>query len=494
MTKNQLLNLKKAHDSALWFAENLIDWNEDEIIEPYQEDVLNSITHNVKTAFRSGHGVGKTAIAAICVLWFLSTRKNSKVITTASSWRQVAKQLWPEIHKWSTRIHWERIGVTPGTDFELLTLGMKFSEEWFATGEASDEPEKMEGFHAKHLMFVIDEAKIVSPKIFESIEGAFTNAIGDIRVLAISTPPPEKAGYFWEIFSGKRIGWHKFHVSGIDSRRVSRQWIEDRKKEWGEDSPIYQNRVLGEFSDSTDDFLIPLSWVEKAIDRDLIPHLHAKSEIGVDVARFGSDKSAFVARRGPKLLDIKQTTKQDTMETTGNSINMFNEHEASVIRVDEIGVGSGVVDRLDEQEFPVEGVNVATRPTDYEEKQKTNEFSMFADLRAEIWWNVRTLFRDGLIDIFDYEDLVAQLTNVKYKFNSKGQIVIESKEDIKKRGFKSPDVADAFCLAFWQTDTFSLVDIEERINKDKDTKKRRRSSDGNVKESPVTSGIRNRTF
>lgn len=441
MTKEQLLNLKRAVEDPVFYTKEILGVAE---IEDYQMDVMRSVRDNPKTAFRSGHGTGKTALASWMANWFFDTRPFCKVITTASSWRQVSKMLWPEIHKWRRRGDLTKMGVYPG-DWESLGLMLKRKnyEEWFASGEASDDHEKMEGFHAESILYVIDEGKSVPDKTYEAIEGALTT--GDTRVLVISTPPPEKSGYFYDIFAGKRIGYKKFHISGIDSKRVSRQWIEDRKKEWGEDSVIYKNRVLGEFGDASEDTLIPLSWVEACVNKEV--QLDGDLMGGCDVARFGADKTVIAVRQGQRLVEMESYQGNDTMETAGRLLARLR-NDVKSFNVDVIGVGGGVVDRLKEQKANVSGINVA-------EKARNSE--KFANLRAEVWWGLRERFKDGDISIPDDEELIAQLSTIKYKFNSRGQVLVESKDDMKKRGLSSPDKADALGLAFMLGPSISPV-------------------------------------
>ena len=444
MNEIQFLNLKKAHDDPVWYVENVLGVED---IEDYQKDVLYSVRDNIKTAFRSGHGVGKTAVAAWIINWFFDTRPDSKVITTASSWRQVSKMLWPEIHKWRSKADLEKIGVYE-KDYESLTLMLKRTDQqdWFATGEASDDHEKMEGFHADNILYVIDECKAVPDKTFEAVEGASTNAEGEVRILAISTPPPEKVGYFYDIFAGKRIGWKKFHISGLDSKRVSKAWIEERASEWGRDSTIFKNRVLGEFGDHDDDTLIHLSWIESCVNKQVIEE--GDTVGGCDVARFGDDKTTIQIKKGQKAYPCREYAKEDTMQIAGRLINDLKS-DVKWFNVDDIGVGGGVVDRCKELKHDVRGVNVG---------EKANDSEKFKNLRAELWWNLRERFRTGDISIPDDEILIAQLSTIKYKYNSRGQIQIESKEDLKKRGLKSPDRADALCLAFMPDNSSGLLD------------------------------------
>jgi len=434
MTEQQFLNLQKAVSNPVFYAEKVIGVK----LEPYQGDVLEAIAAHEKVAWRSGHGVGKTAAAAMAVNWFFDTRPNSKTITTASSWRQVSRMLWPEIHKWRRRADFEVIGRS-SLDYEPLKLMLSRDEDWFATGEASDEADKMEGFHSKFLFYVIDEGKSVPLQTYEAIEGALTNEEGEVRVLVISTPPPEKTGYFYEIFSKKRIGWQTFHTSSLDSQRVSRAWVEQRKQEWGEDSAVYINRVLGEFAESGQDALIPLSKIEAAVENK-DTSIEGKKKLGMDVARYGEDSTIIVRRQGNCVLKLSKFIKEDTMQSTGRLLTEMKDFGAELANIDAIGIGAGVVDRAAEQRDGIHGVNSAEGASDSEK---------FLNKRAEMYWGLRQRFLDGDISIPDDEELIGQLSNIKYKYNSRGQLQIESKDDMKKRGLKSPDKADALALAFY---------------------------------------------
>jgi len=439
MTAEQVKNLLKSKDDPVWFATNFFSIE----LEEYQERVLRAIARSNKVGWRSGHGVGKTTTAAITAIWFLLTRPYSKVITTASSWRQVSKVLWPEIHKWLRNADWDFIGKP--TKMETLKLGIEIGPDWFATGEASDIPEKLEGFHADYILYIVDEAKIVPKETFESIEGALTSG-KEAKMLVISTPPPEMAGYFYEVFSRKRLGFEIFHTSAIDSKRVSREWVESRKAEWGEDSPVYQTRVLGEFAESGEDNLIPLKWIEAAVNRDVDT---GTVEIGGDIARFGSDRTVITVRDGKKLVAIQKYSKEDTMKTTGRFVEAIKKYKPENIKIDVIGIGAGVVDRLVEQGYEIDAVNVA---------EKADNTEKFLNRRAELYWGLRERFQQGDISIPDDESLIGELANIKYEFTSRGQIKIEAKEKMKKRGMRSPDLADAVMLAFAK-DVGSSVDM-----------------------------------
>ena len=225
---------------------------------------------------------------------------------------------------------------------------------------------------------------------------------------------------------------------------VTPKWVADAEQNWGTESYLYQVKVMGEFPNESEDTLISLKLVESAAseDRMAVP-TDDFIEVGVDVARFGSDKTAICVRRGNKIVSLESFGRQDTMGTAGRVARIAREHSPSAIRIDEIGIGAGVVDRLHELEIPkVEGINVARRASKPEQ---------FANLRAELYDGLRERFMGGRIAIPDDSDLISQLASVKYSFTSSGQMRIEGKDELRSRGERSPDLADAVMLAFAKT-------------------------------------------
>ncbi|MEC3995007.1 hypothetical protein VSR01_16300 [Actinacidiphila sp. DG2A-62] len=260
------------------FSREVIRWGPDESLAPYQEDTMAALPVKRRVAVRGPHGLGKSATAAITVLWFATTREAAgldwKVITTASAWRHLAVYLWPEIHKWSRRIRWDVLGRPPFTIHELLALNLKLSEG-AASAVASSKPELIEGAHADSLLYLIDEAKIVQDGVWDAIEGAFsggrTEGYPEAFALAISTPGAP-IGRFYDIHMRKPglEDWFVRHVTlaeAVAAGRISQAWADQRRKQWGADSALYANRVLGQFHASDEDSVIPLAWVEAAVER-----------------------------------------------------------------------------------------------------------------------------------------------------------------------------------------------------------------------------------
>ena len=196
--------------------------------------------------------------------------------------------------------------------------------------------------------------------------------------------------------------------------------------------------------------LLRYSDIKNAIDREIKTDT-SKSEkvIGVDIARYGDDSSVAICRDGSSVIWIEQWTKSDLMDTTGRIASFIRRFEPDETNIDAIGLGAGVVDRLREQHFQVNAVESSSRP-DFEDN--------VANLRAEMYDELRKLFETGEISIPDDVGLIAELSGIKYRFNSNGKLLIESKEEMKKRGIKSPDLADALALTFKASGT-SVADI-----------------------------------
>ncbi|MGH9045870.1 MAG: hypothetical protein ACRDVW_00985, partial [Acidimicrobiales bacterium] len=304
--------------------------------------------------------MGKTTTAAIAVLWFAVTRDVAQVdwkcLMTAGGWRQLERFLLPEIHLWAKRIRWDVVGRPPfDPRTELHTLELKLSHGQ-AFAAASDDPQLLEGAHADSILIILDESKSIAAPVFDAVEGAMSGT-GEAFALAMSTPG-EPIGRFCEIQQRKPglETWRVFHVTldeAIGAGRVSRKWAQDRALQWGESSAIYQNRVLGEFCSSDEDSVIPLAWIEEAVERHQIwrdagsPAGDGRTIIGVDVARSGADKTVLAVRQGPVVEFLERHRLDDTMAVVGEVLKYRSRSPMAI--VDVIGIGAGVVDRLREQ-------------------------------------------------------------------------------------------------------------------------------------------------
>lgn len=461
------------HEDPAGFIKDCFIWPEGKEPTAYQLNAIGLLPYKKRVATRGPHGLGKTAAAAWVIHWFALTRdalgEDWKIASTASVWRQLEKFLWPEVHKWSRCIDWKKIGRRPYSDDELLNLSIKLrTGEAFAV--ASDDHTKIEGAHADQILYIFDEAKAIPNDTFDAAEGAFSGS-GDetdneAYALAFSTPG-DPQGHFYDIHKRKpgTEDWHAVHVTleeAIKAGRVSRGWARQRARQWGEKSAVYINRVLGEFASSDENAVIPLSWVEAAVERwheraQPPPHL---TTIGADIARSGVDKTVLAIRRGATIEEMRRYSKQDTMETVGQIAKAISGAPITAV-VDVIGIGAGVVDRLVEKGYSVEPFNASER-TDHIDV--SGELG-FINKRAAAWWHLRELLdpasRYDPLSLPPDDLLIGDLTAPTWKVTSSGKIQIESKDDIKERIGRSTNDGDAVVQAFWPGEPFEITDIIE---------------------------------
>jgi hypothetical protein len=432
--------LERFRSDPVWFAREVLQF------EPWskQKEILESVRDNTRTAVRSCHGAGKTAIAARSALWFLAAFPHSRVITTAPTWAQVKDLLWREI-----RGAFHQAGGF--YDGELFETRLELADDWFAIGLSTDRPERFQGHHAENLLLVIDEASGVDESIFEAASGFLTSP--GARLLMIGNPT-RTSGEFFEAFHRSRAFYKTISVSAFDTpalsgeavsdevlrRLVSREWVEEHQRKWGEGSPLYEVRVLGSFPSASDDAVVSLGDIEAAQQRSLPEG--APGVVACDVARFGSDETVIALRLGNRVRIVKAFNGRDTMAVTGEILRVarraVSERHVTSIVVDDAGVGGGVTDRLREVgEFvvlPFNGAATAWSRRDYPNR------------RSEVWFTFAERLPE--LDLDDDEQLAADLLAPRYSVDSQGRRVVEAKADTKRRLRRSPDRADAVLMTF----------------------------------------------
>lgn len=416
-----------------------------------QKEILEAVRDNSEVAIRSCHASGKSYVSGRIVHWWLNSYVDSVVITTAPTFRQVKEVLWREIK-----------GSVAGKSIypkkAILDTAINIGPQWFALGLSTDTPDQFQGFHSPHLMVLIDEASGIQPEIEEAIDGLTPEKI--VRI----GQPLTTTGRFADSF--RMQGIKKMQISAHDTPNVkegrvvipgliTQNDIEKFKIRYGEDSNVYKVRVLGEFPSQDEDSLISVDDVSKAIQRDVNVLPQWEKRMGVDVARFGNDRTVVIVRQMEKVTRKETFNGLDTMQIVGNVLRIAKEEhiQPGNIFVDVIGIGAGVVDRLREQHWAVIPVNVAESAEDREH---------YSNLRAELYGDkIKQWIKTA--DIPNDDDFY-ELANIKYKFNSTGQLQIERKEDMKKRGLESPDVADALMLTFAkQNQAFNFVATQSPV-------------------------------
>lgn len=407
--------------------------------EKWQREALEAVRDNDRVAIRSGHGIGKTAFLSWLILWWLTTRTPARIACTANTASQLSDILWAEVQKWYRKlpegfqsvldVKNDRIDVVGADNFAVARTARR------------ENPEALQGFHSPNMLFLIDEASGVDDLIFEVGEGAMST---EGAKTVMTGNPTRTSGYFYEAFNKVRDRWYTMKVASTDSTQVGTNFIEDMKAKYGEESNIFRVRVLGEFPEADDDVVIPMYLLQSAVERNQEAAETTPTVWGLDVARFGSDRTALCKRKGNVITEpVKTWRNKDLMELCGIILNEYEttrwSDRPAEILVDSIGIGAGVVDRLMELDLPARGINVA------ESSAMRDKYSR---LRDELWFSAKEWFESRDCMIPDQEELIADLSKPRFKFTSNGKLKVESKDEMRKRGMNSPDLADAFCLTF----------------------------------------------
>lgn len=443
-------------------------------LAPHQADVMARSLAGRDVTWRAGHGVGKTTTLAILTFAHLLVFRGSKVITTAPTWQQVRNILWSEIAKWYARFRYRDLFILQRTKLEVVAA----PREWFAIGVASNRQENIEGFHADHLLYLVDEAKGVPDPIFDSIDGALSGAGG--RRLYASTPG-SRVGKFYQSHHGRIATLFDIvHTDGETVPRVSRRWIELKRQEWGETSPVYVAKVRGEFPQEGDDVLYPLDWIDEAVrafaeidpatGRPAVAHA-SRYAFGCDVARFGANRTVLVGGSRRRLDRLWAWAQAPTTETTARILGewralMTAGQPVHLMAIDDGGLGGGVTDQLrqamqherDDQRVTIEGVQLGGAPSD-----EGREY--FANKKAEMAWRLRQALDEnrqarargepGTFAVLPDERLQGQLAAMRRRYTARGALQVVDPDDPGISALElppgtkvSPDHAHAAILAY----------------------------------------------
>jgi hypothetical protein len=391
-------------------------------------------------AVKSGHGTGKSTALTWLLLWGLVCfGDDCKAPCTAPTAHQLADVLWVEARKWQPkmlepwksylRITADRISLDGLPGYAVARTGRK------------ENPEALQGFHARDLIFLIDEASGIDESVFEVARGSLSTP--GARVVMTSNPT-RATGFFHRAFHADRDRWKTLTFSCEDSPLVSRDYIGEMTEEYGRDSDIFRVRVLGEFPSGGDLQFIKTSDVEAALAREYPPAIygHAPKVLGVDVAAYGGDKSVIVERQGLRARVLWQVQGADTTAVAGEVAKIMREGKYQAVFVDATGgYGFGVVSDLRALGYSPFAVQFSGEAIDKQYKNK----------RAEMWGLTRDWLakEGGWLDMGQYASRMRDdLTGPEYQYDLQGRLQLERKEDMKKRGLSSPDFADALALTF----------------------------------------------
>ncbi len=462
------------------FAIDVLNMTGKNELYPYQVRILNSFQKHRRVSVKSLRGVGKTAIGAIILLWFMAcTVGDAKAITTASVWQQLEKYLWPEIRKWGLQANWELIGVIMRDSKELLKMSINLdSGTKMAFASSPGVVETIEGAHADNLLYVFDEAKIIPNAIFDAVEGAFSTKGTKAFMLTLSTPGAP-LGRFYDIHRG-RLGLENWYTESITLQEaiaadvIDIEHMETQKRLWGEDSALFKNHFLGEFAEGSDWGLIKLSWIQAA-NQLWLEQKNEKREgdaiYGVDPADTGMDKTAITKLIGNHFEYIKYYN-EEVMQTISRlkklgvkpkkyiDANGDEQESSDTIAIDGLGIGAGLYQSLRNDGYRIKNVKFSGKAVDRANlpvKDSTG-INTFQNIRIAAYW----AFREALDpDSPAYreialppDDMLTQDLMAHEWAEALGVIRMkEGKDKIRERIGRSPDGGDTVVIAWWLRST-----------------------------------------
>lgn len=398
----------------------------------------------------SGRGPGKSSLVAWLNLWMMSCQLGSMCITTANTEAQLKTKTWAELGKWHTMAlnsHWfERLALSlkPAPWFkELLEEKLKLDTGYYYAEALlwnEDNPDAFAGAHNFNgTMLIFDEASGIPKNIWDVSEGFFTEAVAP-RFWFVFSNPRRNTGPFFECFHKNRAFWpNRRHIDSRTIEGIDRGVLDRIIAKNGEDSDTARVEVKGEFPSHGDNQFISRELVDQATLRDLEPDEHAALVMGVDPARYGRDSTSIVFRRGrdARTIPTLSLEKKSNMEVANKCAELIDKFSPDAVFID-AGAGSGIIDRLKEMGYKVTEVWFGGSSTEPE----------FANKRTEMWASMREWLAGGMIP--SDQTLIDDLVGPEYKFvGSSDQVVLESKEEMHKRGLASPDNADALACTFF---------------------------------------------
>lgn len=434
----------------------------------WQKDELNNIklhiAHNKKlmaqkkmpevyrSATASGRGPGKSALVAWLNMWFMSTRLGGTCINTANTEAQLKSRTWAELGKWHTlaiNSHWfERsaLSLRPSSWFEeALKDQLKIDTGYYysqAQTFSDESPDSFAGVHNHNgILVIFDEASGIPASIWKVTEGFFTDPVMH-RYHFVFSNPRRSSGEFFECFHKFRDYWKKRNLDSRTVEGTDHRVLQEIVDKHGEDSDEARVEVKGEFPRQGDRQFISRQDVIDAVKRgddNTVADPHAALMMGVDIARFGTDSTVIRWRQGRngKIIPATKLKGRDNMEVANTIAHLIDTHGPDAVCID-AGNGTGVIDRLREMKYKVYEVWFGSKAEEQE----------WANKRTEMWARMREWLKGAAID--SDPELLDDLTAPEYKFMGQSdRIMLETKEELRKKGFSSPDNADALACTFF---------------------------------------------
>lgn len=395
----------------------------------------------LQLAVASGHGIGKSALVAWIIQWFMSTRDHPQIVVTANTEAQLLGKTWRTLsrwHKFMINANW--------FDWTATKFAYRSSpEDWYAAAVAWSEnnPDAFAGTHDRNVLVIFDEASNIHDVIWEKVDGAMSTR-GAMWICFGN--PTRNAGRFYECFNKYKKWWRSKQIDSRTAKHVDKVWVDRFIEQFGLDSDRTKIQILGQFPSAATRQLISTAAVEKCMGHEAEGWEYLPLVMGVDIARFGENSSTICLRRGRKVYPIEVLPKMDLMATAHHVAEVMKRERPLQTFVDGSGIGAGVVDRLRQLNFSVVDVNGGNSSLN----------PRFLNKRAEMWHEMKE-FIEGLCELPPDTKLKEELTCVSYDLTDKGRIRLDRKSDIMDEFGFSPDRADALAMTF----AYPVADFSE---------------------------------
>lgn len=400
-------------------------------------------------SIQSGKGTGKNAVGAWVMLHFMDCMQtpNIKIMCTAPTEEQLKNNLWAEINKWIIGSPYLKDVFSHSSEkvYRKEFLGKAVFATWKTcarSADPNDQAATMAGKHEDYMILFADEASAIPDPVFRPIESTMT---GPVNFAVITFNPTRSKGYAIQTQTIDRMNWMCFQWDAEQSEVVDPMHIERYAKKYGRNSNMYRINIRGLPPKSDMDVLIPYDWVDRAIDADIDIDPEEDMVVGgLDVAGGGSDSTVLVYGAGGRVEGIIKNDFLRTSDIAYWVMDQWNLLGLQGLAVDANGLGLGVCDSIEILDKSgatnIRRVNVSCEAEDDPQR--------FEGLRDELWWLAHNAFMDFKVSIPNHEELIGELTSIKYDLyrGKGGKIKVESKKEMRTRGLKSPDCADAFCL------------------------------------------------
>ena len=409
-------------------------------LEWQTKEILNAIANYDYVSIHSGRGISKTASLAFAAIWFLYTRRESKVIITGPKYEQLKITIWAEISMWLSKSYLK--------DTLRCTAERMYHVEspptWFGRIITAADKENLSGVHGPHVLWLVDEASNVEEVFIDNIIGGMTDP--ECKIVMAGNPT-KISGAFYKSFTTESQYWHVLQYSSEDSARKNPVWFK-RMQKYPKDSDMYRVNVLGLPPQGNPRGVIQLADLYAARDREMKFGTQQEAsylEMAVDPAAEGNDLTAIAIRRGMVLLEVRTFSKSKAPETIVHIIKMLREYRAKTklkgkcrIKIDNHGIGQMIKHYLALNETD----NIEVVPINFGRIQNEE----YADNITKMWFEFANMLEN--ISLPNDDDLIEEFCAREWVPVDQSKVKVEPKYDFKKRLGHSPDKTDAVVMCY----------------------------------------------